>query len=291
MDNISIDGGFPGILGQDLTASIKDDWTNFSPKVSLDYKIRDNVMGYVSIAQGFKSGGFPAAPSRIQDFQPIEPEEATSYEIGVKADVLDNRLRLNATAYFMDYTDLQIQRFGVDPGAPPGSFGAFQTLNAGDAEVSGLELEATWLITDSLSLVGSFSNTDSEFVDTILLDQQGNEVDISGQELTRAADSKYAVSLEYERPLSQGTLRLRLDQRYTSENRQDIFADSSRQPGFHVMDARASWRSSGEDWEVALWSKNLRDEEYINHAYIVGPGVIATFGDPLTYGVTVTKNF
>ena len=41
----------------------------------------------------------------------------------------------------------------------------------------------------------------------------------------------------------------------------------------------------------ALWSKNLRDEEYIAHVYIVGPGVIAVFGDPLTYGVTVTKNF
>jgi len=249
MDNISTDGGFPGIIGQDLTASISDDWTNFSPKLSVDYQFTDSVLGYVSIAQGFKSGGFPAAPSRIQDFQTIEPEEATSYEIGVKADVFEDRLRVNATAYFMDYTDLQIQRFGVDPGAPPGSFGAFQTLNAGDAEVSGLEL------------------------------------------LTRAADSKYAIALEYYQPLTRGALKFRLDQRYTSTNRQDIFADESNQPGFHVMDARASWISNDEGWEVALWSKNLLDEEYISHAYIVGPGVIVTFGNPQTYGVTVTKNF
>ena len=291
MDNISTDGGFPGIIGQNLTASISDDWTNFSPKVSVDYQFTDSVLGYVSIAQGFKSGGFPAAPSRIQDFQTIEPEEATSYEIGVKADVFEDRLRVNATAYFMDYTDLQIQRFGVDPGAPPGSFGAFQTLNAGDAEVSGLEVETTWLITENLSFVGSYSYTDSEFVNTILLDGQGNEVDISGQELTRAAPSKYAIALEYYQPLSRGALKFRIDQRYTSTNRQDIFADESNQPGFHVMDVRAAWISGDEGWEVALWSKNLLDEEYISHAYIVGPGVIATFGKPQTYGVTVTKNF
>jgi iron complex outermembrane receptor protein len=291
MDNISIDGGFPGIITQDLTASISDDWTNFSPKLSVDYQFTDSILGYASIAQGFKSGGFPAAPSRIQDFKTIEPEEATSYEIGVKADLFENRLRVNVTGYFMDYTDLQVQRFGVDPGAPAGSFGAFQTLNAGDAEVSGLELETTWLITDNLSFVGSYSLTDSEFVDTVLLDTQGNPVDISGQELTRAADSKYAIALEYYQPLSRGALKFRLDQRYTSTNRQDVFSDEPVQPGFHVMDARASWISGNEGWEVALWSKNLRDEEYISHVYIVGPGVIATFGDPLTYGVTVTKNF
>lgn len=291
MDNISIEGGFPGIIGQDFVASISDDWTNFSPKLSVDYQFTDSVLGYVSIAQGFKSGGFPAAPSRAADFQPIEPEEATSYEIGVKADVFEDRLRLNVTAYFMDYQDLQVQRFGVDPGAPPDSFGAFQTLNAGDAEVSGLELEGTWLITENLSLSGAYSYTDSEFVDTILLDGQGNPVDISGQELTRAADSKYAIALEYYQPLSRGALRFRLDQRYTSLNRQDILSDEPVQPGFHVMDARASWISGDEGWEVALWSKNLRDEEYIAHVYIVGPGVIAVFGDPLTYGVTVTKNF
>ncbi len=154
-----------------------------------------------------------------------------------------------------------------------------------------MEIEATWLITDSLTFNGSLSQTDSEFVDTILLDGQGNEVDISGQELTRAADSKYAISLEYETPIASGELKLRVDQRYTSWNRQDIFAESSNQPGFHVMDARAAWTNEGRDWEVALWTKNLRDEEYISHAYIVGPGVIATFGNPQTYGMTVTKSF
>ena len=290
IDNISTPGGF-GIINDVFVGSASESWTDFSPKLSVDYRATDSVLLYGSVAKGFKSGGFPAAPARAQDFQAIEPEEATSYELGVKADVFEDRLRVNASAFFMDYTDLQIQRFGVDAGAPAGSFGVFQTLNAGDAEVQGLELEATWLVTESFTLSGSLSKTDSEFVNTILIDAQGNPIDISGQELTRAPDSKYSIAAEYEREVTNGSVRLRLDQRYTSFNRQDIFADTSNQPGFHVMDARASWMSANENWEVALWGKNLQDEEYISHAYIVGPGVIVVFGDPRTYGITLTRNF
>lgn len=289
-DNISISGGF-GIINDSFSAKVDEDWDDVSPKLSIDYQITDEVLIYASAAEGFKSGGFPAAPSRIIDLVPIDPEEATSYEIGVKADLFDSTLRINASTYFLDYTDLQIQRFGVDQGAPPGSFGVFQTLNAGDAEVTGFELESTWLVTENITLSGTYSYTDSEFVDTVLIDATGNPRDISGQDLTRAPKTKYALSAEYSRPTSYGEIKARLDYRYTGFNRQDIFSDLVTQPGFHVADARVSWSSNDDHWEVALWGKNLDDEEYIAHGYIVGPGVIIVYGDPRTYGVTLTYNY
>lgn len=290
LDNISIAGGF-GIINNSFTASIKDDWSDFSPKISLDYALSDSTLVYASVAQGFKSGGFPAAPSRVEDFTSIDPEEATSYEIGMKADLMGSTLRINTSIYFMDYEALQVQRFGVDEGAPATDFGVFQTLNAGDAEVSGFELESTWLVTERFTLSGSYSYTNSEFVDTVLIDSQGNPLDVSGQDLNRAPKTKFSLTAEYTQPLSSGELKFRVDNRYTGENRQDIFADASRQPGFHVTDARVSWLSEGEKWGITAWGKNITDEEYIAHSYIVGPGVIAVYGNPRTYGLTGTYNF
>ena len=58
-----------------------------------------------------------------------------------------------------------------------------------------------------------------------------------------------------------------------------------------LLDARIGWRSADERWEVALWGKNLTDEEYIAHSYVIGPGVIGIFGPPATYGVTFSYNW
>ena len=57
---------------------------------------------------------------------------------------------------------------------------------------------------------------------------------------------------------------------------------------YTLLNLRAAWRSSGENWEFAVWGKNLTEEEYIQHSYVIGPGVIGTWGAPRTYGATVT---
>lgn len=172
-------------------------------------------------------------------------------------------------------------------------FGIFQTLNAGDAEIKGIELEATLLVTDAFTLGGMYTYTDSEYdKGTTLVNGAGDVVDISGQQLNRTPQEKYNINGEYVHALpGGGELRARADWRWTDFNRQDIFADQSNQPSFGIMDARLAWISAGGNWEVSLWAKNLTDKDYIAHSYVVGPGTIAVFGPPRTYGITAGYSF
>ena len=288
--NDSRAGGF-GIINDTFVGTVSDDWDDFSPKIAVDYQLNDETLVYASISRGFKSGGFGAAPSRQEDLAPLEPELSTNYEIGLKADLLENTLRLNATAFYSDIEDLQFQRFGTPLGAPDGTFGVFQTQNAGNAEVAGLELEWTWLLTDSLSFSGTYSYLDSEYKDFIFVDQTGNSRSVDGQELTRTPENKLALSLDHVYALSGGQIKSRIDYRYTDDQRGDLASDPTMQPSFDLVDARIAYAPTSEKWEVALWGKNLADEEYISHIYIVGPGDIAVFGNPRTYGATFTYNF
>jgi iron complex outermembrane receptor protein len=90
-------------------------------------------------------------------------------------------------------------------------------------------------------------------------------------------------------PLSGGSfLNFRVDYTYTDEQINDYIDQRTRIDEFTLWDARAAWRSSDDAWEVALWGRNLGDEEYISHSYVIGPGVIGVWGHPRTYGVSLS---
>jgi len=86
------------------------------------------------------------------------------------------------------------------------------------------------------------------------------------------------------------SLKYRVDYRFTDDQRGDIFSDTTIQPAFNLLDTSLIWTSGSDTWEVSLWAKNLLDEDYVSHIYVVGPGDIAVFGDPRTYGLTFRYN-
>ena len=80
-----------------------------TPQATLDWQVTDTFFTYVTVAKGFKGGGFDDTPANVaQATTPFDPETATNYEIGIKTDFLDNRMRLNADVFYMDYKDLQV---------------------------------------------------------------------------------------------------------------------------------------------------------------------------------------
>jgi iron complex outermembrane receptor protein len=90
-------------------------------------------------------------------------------------------------------------------------------------------------------------------------------------------------------PLNSGSLlNFRVDFTYTDEQINDYADQRTIIEDFTLFDARASWTSADEAWQVAIWGKNLTDEEYISHSYVIGPGVIGVWGAPQTYGVSLT---
>ena len=124
-------------------------WTDVSPKLGVNYYFDDNIMAYASWTRGFRSGGFNGRGNTPFSIGPFDKETADNYEIGVKADLWQNRLRMNASAFLMDYDDLQ--RATIRP-APGGAGQETVTDNVGSARNRGVELELMALITDALSV-------------------------------------------------------------------------------------------------------------------------------------------
>ena len=288
IDNTALDGDFV-IIDETFYNSVKNDWSGFTPKVALNYRPIDTLNLYASVATGFKSGGFPAAPTTIVDTNPLDEETVINYEVGFKADATDT-FRINGALYYADYTDLQIQSFGPRPDAPVNDFGRFETFNAGDASLYGIELESTWLVTDQFSLSGFIAWQNSEFGKTDIINSRccANQ---DGQDLIRTPDLKFAITGDYVVPLSDGSeLDFNVNYNFTGDQRGEL-EPYAIQPEFGLLSARAAWVSSNDALEIAIWGKNLTDEDYINHIYTIANSVTSVYGDPLTYGVTGTFRF
>jgi len=285
IDNTSIAGNFV-IINESFSNSVEESWSAFTPKAALAYEFREGGQVYLSVASGFKSGGFPAAPTTIYDTAPLDPEEALSYELGIKTEI-GGALRLNAALFKTEYQDLQMQSFGPrDAGA---AFGTFQTFNAGDAEVLGFEVEFTWAPVRNLLLSGFYGYMDSEF--TRLHVPNAAFPNQSGEDMIRTPKNKYSLNAEYTIPLRNGgEIGLMLDYSYTDDQREELEPWAVR-PAFDTVNAKVTWNTSNEGLSFSLWGKNLTDEEYITHMYTIASSVVAVYGDPSTYGASVDWRF
>ena len=295
----SITGGPPSgiIVGPLVPTKGNDDWSSTDFRLALDYDLSENSMLYGSISSGFKSGGFTGAPKNLASAsKSFDEENALSYEIGFKSTLLDNTLRFNLAAFFTDYEDLQVTRFALTPATP--TFGEFLTENAGEAEIKGIELETTWVPTDSFELTFSWAYLDAEYTDFSGLTPapDGSAQDFSGNTMRQAPENSGSINARYrwDNVIGDGdNLSLNLSARYVD----DVFYDPDNNPrafvdSYTVSDARLSYLSGSGRYEVGLWVNNLTDEEYTTHAFSLTGGErgFAAVGKPRWYGVTFTYN-
>jgi iron complex outermembrane receptor protein len=277
-------GGSLNIIAESFLVEPSDDWDDFSPMIALKYFASDSVMWYGSVSRGFKSGGFAGSQGvEAVASDPVDPETATNFELGFKGDLLNDTLRLNATAFYTDYEDLQVVRFGPVAGS---EFGTFITTNLGSADIAGLEVEFTWYVTEELRLSGYYAYLDTE-VDDLLIETAAGLTDASGTDLVRAPENSGNLALDYDTTTSIGDINFRLSYSHTDEQQTDYVDDRIVQDEQNLWDSRVGWRSSDESWEIAAWVRNMTDEDYISHTYVIGPGGIGVWGPPRTYGISV----
>ena len=275
-----------------------EDWSEFTGKVGLNWQLSDDVFFYGTVSEGYKSGGYQGlSGTAVQAGTPFEPEFATLFEIGAKTEWLDNRLRINAAAFFTDYEDLQILQLLVPESAPPGTAGTLFTQNAADAEVRGLEVEFVAAVTDNLTVQGSVTTLDTEFKDFFAPagfrppdGGAGTSSSRIGNALRNAPDLAYNVLARYVQPLQSGAeLSYQIDFRHKDEVNQDPDnLEFAFVPEYDVSDVRVGWLNADGTFEIAGWITNVFDEEYFIHNF---PGLgdgLATAGPPRMYGVTVT---
>ncbi len=232
-------------------ARIDDD--NLSGKIAVNYRPVDDVLLFASVARGFKSGGFNAgfidANLPLSEV-PFHEEKLTSYEIGAKTDWLDGRLRLNTTAFYYDYEDLQALTFeGVS------NF----ISNASDAEVWGAEIEAVAQATERLRLQLGLG----------ILDAQADGIStssgvLSDRDLVLAPDFSLDGVVGYDVPLPgvDKDLKVQVDFTYRGSHYFDIVNQPvSKQEDYWIFNARAAY-SFNDNFEVAVFGKNLFEKEY-----------------------------
>ena len=134
----------------------KDDWTQTTYRFVVNYQPTDTQLLYLSYATRFLSGGFSETCATVE-FCAYDAETNTNIELGWKSDLFDNRLRLNAALYNTVYEDLQRAVVAAYTAADGSSQQETVTVNTGESELWGFDLEATWLATANLQFHAAIS--------------------------------------------------------------------------------------------------------------------------------------
>jgi iron complex outermembrane receptor protein len=232
-----------------------------SPKIGLDWQIRDNLMTYVQWATGFRGGGFGPRPANPLQVAAFDVEEAETLEGGVKVDLRDGRLRLNSAIFFSEVSD---QQQGTQEFDPSGAIW-FRTVNTGKSEYTGLEVELLSNPVERLQIEASLGYIDYDRVDP---GRSGLCRTLpNGDKCTapRTPEWTAAVGATYDWGLPNGgTLSLRGDAVYQSK----MFFGTDPINGFQdshtLVDGRLTWLSPDAGWSIALFGTNLTDEVYFN---------------------------
>ncbi|PCH61803.1 MAG: TonB-dependent receptor [SAR86 cluster bacterium] len=283
-----------------------DDWSEISPSVKLSYNLSDDIMLYGGWSSGFKSGGFDMrADDAVNPIaqQGYDPETVDTYEIGFKSQLLDDRLRLNVTAFKSDFEDMQVT---VQAPAPGLAVFSSTVVNAGESEIDGVELEATAQVTEKLSAQFVLGYMNAEFINVqdarlgnvakAYDDGTGNIV--APWEMQNSPDWNGQFSLSYRTDLGEyGSLVLNTAISYRDETRMfDAVASILDQGSYTLWDAGAVWYLPGDTWTAGLQLKNINDETYRTGGYnfpatAFEDAILGFYGAPRTWMLSLTADF
>ncbi|MGK2287207.1 TonB-dependent receptor [Pedomonas sp. V897] len=275
-----------------FTVAGKKSWDNVGWKLGLDYQALDDVMLYGYWARGFKSGGFVGRVGIPQDIGPYDPEKVDTFEAGVKADLLDRRLRVNLAGFYTSYRNMQIAQIYFTEDGSGTTVQGNSILNAGKAEIKGFELEMQALPAEGLTLDGSLAYLDATY-DRFLYNQVAGttvtRVDMAGERLQNAPKWQATLGATYTAQVGPGEARARVLYTYTAAKYLTAINNARRaevQPT-HIVNANLDWTPDSEAWSIGVWATNLFDNRYIQSVYDA-PGVfgLVNYAPPREYGVS-----
>jgi iron complex outermembrane receptor protein len=281
---------------------------SIAPKFGVDYKFNDNVMGYVSLSRGFKSGGYNVrAQSTVfpKSADPFDDEVLDVGEVGLKSTLADGQLTLNTAVFDGKYKDIQVSTFTAydsnGDGVEDAFFGNF--INAGNASMKGAEVEfngsshaVDWLAVDGyvsyldLKPDGFLDANHDHFVDT--------------QVITNAPHWTSGLHFNFDFPVMKGLLTASVGGAYRDNS--VLTNEGGQYPGrpgqplkpitqraYILYDAWASWLSPDAKWRFGVNGKNLANKGYLTNGYnIPALGVLTgSYGAPRTVLATIEYRF
>ena len=249
---------FPGY------ANLYQKWDEVSPRVGATYRIDEDKMIYISYSEGFKSGGFFGVNQNIRDFErdQYDPEFASNIEVGFKSMLMENRLRLNLTAFRNEFEDKQESFVALDPDTK-----TVQSVfnNAAEVLYEGFELEALFAATRNLQLFLNYGSLDASyeefFTDINQFDGLGTVEDASFLEPRNAPEYTLGIGFQYNAPVASGEIELYFKYSETGETQTSLLNLSSG--GFDGdEDVSANIGYYQDNWSVVVFGRNLTDEQF-----------------------------
>lgn len=265
------------------------EWSKVTGRLVANYQITEQAMTYLSYSTGYKSGGFDSLnPGSGQ--APLEPEEVTNIELGVKGDFFNSHLRTQIALFKMEIEDRQESIESQQPG----SGAAVPTVINTDEEFIGTEITVDWLVNDEfrMGLIYSYREQDSRreaHFDSQAVFQQA-------EQLNTTAPQDYTITLDWSPVLSFGSILFHLDYIFKEnidpddEDHQDRFFQV---PGYgddsQLLNARILFVPGNGRMEFAIWGKNLLDDDTISRPGGLTGDLLGTYHvgvqDPTTYGI------
>lgn len=276
-------------------------WNRFNPMVTLAYDVNSDVHVYAKFATGYRAGG---ASSRTIDYQPFNPEDVKSYEVGMKADFWNHRGRFNLTGYIMNRKNSQVDiNSFIFSGT--NTYNNLSTLNLpGNAKIRGIEADLTLNPVEGLTLNASYAYTYTNL--PLYTNAQGVQ-----QQFYIVFTPRNAASgaIDYVLPVGGGdtTVKVHFDGNYAQSTQTfDSFAttnDASLVFNGRISLANIDMGSGGQKLTIGAWARNLFNTQYvyrrdptqalpsttgsISNVY----GVYGNFNMPRTYGLDASINF
>ena len=275
---------WPGIFNPFFA---KQTWTETTPRVSVRYQMNDDIMLYGSYSEGFKSGGYFARQANYLIDPSYDPEYVKNYEFGWKTTLLNGRMILNGAVFLSDYEDKQ------ESILIPVNLANVATVvrNASSLEMSGLEFEARYQITEAWDVLMTYGYLDAEYDDfTADLNGDGVITDNSGLVARNIPENTFGLTTSYRMGIGGGDLVARASYRF----RDDMETEPSNNPlgtldSIHNVNATVTYDIN--NYSISVWGRNITDEREQRWSTIGGLTSRGWWNEPSTYGVTVSASF
>lgn len=255
-------------------------WSEVTPRAVLTWRPAAGMMGYLSATRGFTSGGFNADAATAAAFRsPFDPETVDNYELGMKSQWLDNRLRFNASLFRMNYRNKQELIFN-------NLTAVLNIFNAGKATVDGSEIELAYKPVRWLDLSANFAYLDGRYDQFVL----GN-VNNSGNPMSNSPRRQAGVAADLRYPVSFGTLVASASYAWKDTYNTGAANDPNLQlAAFGLANLSAGIESLDGRWRLVAWVKNANDTEYslTRSTQVVRARYV---GEPRTQGLSLTGRF
>ena len=275
---------WPGIFNP---TNFKAKWDETTPKLGLRYQPNDDLMYYGSYSEGFKSGGFFARQANYDIFPGYDPEFVKNYEFGWKSTLMDGRMIFNGAVFKSEYDDKQ------ESILIPVNLANVATVvrNAASMEMTGLELELMYQVSEAWDLMVTYGYLEAEYKD-YLADINGDQniTDNSGLIPRNTPENTFGITTSYTTQIGDGELKGRISYRF----RDELETDPSNNPLGSVdsiENINATIGYTIDNYSVTVWGRNLTDEREQRWRTVAGLTSRGYWNEPATLGITFAASY